>query len=57
MSFRLEIGNELGISQIAATSFNSWVKGLEDKFLGMLDIHFNLVRLKDYKFCEFDSTH
>ena len=57
MSFRLKIGDDLRISQIETTSFDSWVKGLEDKFLGMLDIHFNLVRLKDYKFCEFDLTH
>lgn len=57
MSFRLEIGNDLGISYIAATSFDRGIERLEDKFLGMLDIHFNLVRLKDYKFCEFDLTH
>lgn len=57
MSFRLEIRNDLRISHIAATSFDSGVERLKDKFLGMLDIHFNLVRLKDYKFCEFDLTH
>lgn len=41
MSFGLEIGNDLGVSHIAATSFDRGVERLEDKFLRMLDIHFN----------------
>lgn len=57
MSFRLKIWNNLRISHITTTSFDRGIERLEDKFLGMLDIHFNLVRLKDYKICEFDLTH